>query len=42
MTNRILISIVKENLCKELDIQNKYFEFSTIDELEEKLSGLPY
>lgn len=34
MTNRILISIVKENLCKELDIQNRCFEFSTIEELE--------
>ena len=42
MTNRILISIVKENLCKELEIQNLCFEFSTIEELEEKLSGMPY
>lgn len=42
MTNRMLISIVKENLCKELDIQNRCFEFSTIEELEEKLSKLPY
>lgn len=42
MTNRILISIVKENLCKELEIQNSCFEFSTIEELEEKLSRLPY
>ena len=42
MTNRILISIVKENLCKELDVQNCCFEFSTIEELEEKLSKLPY
>lgn len=42
MTNRILISIVKENLCKELDIQNRCFEFSTIEELEQKLSKLPY
>lgn len=42
MTNRILISIVKENLCKELEIQNRCFEFSTIEELEEKLSKLPY
>ena len=42
MTNRILISIVKENLCKELEIQNLCFEFSTIEVLEEKLSGMPY
>lgn len=42
MTNRILISVVKENLCKELDVQNRCFEFSTIEELEEKLSKLPY
>lgn len=42
MTNRILISIIKENLCKELDVQNRCFEFSTIEELEEKLSRLPY
>ena len=42
MTNRILISVVKENLCKELDVQNRCFEFSIIEELEEKLSGMPY
>lgn len=42
MTNRILVSIIKENLCKELEIQNRCFEFSTIEELEEKLSRLPY
>ncbi len=42
MTNRILISIIKENLCKELETQNRCFEFSTIEELEEKLSKLPY
>lgn len=42
MTNRILISIIKENLCKELEIQNCCFEFSTIEELEEKLLKLPY
>ena len=42
MTNRILISVAKENACKEIEVQNHYLKFSTIEELEEKLSGMPY
>ena len=42
MTNVIKISVAKENTCKEIEVQNHYLKFSTIEELEEKLSGMPY
>ena len=42
MTNVIKISVAKENTCKEIEVQNHYLKFSTIEELEEKLSRLPY
>lgn len=42
MTNTIKILIARENSHKKMEASNYYLEFSTIEELEEKLLGLPY
>ena len=41
MTNTIKISIARENSHKQMEASNYYLEFSTIEELEEKLLALP-
>ena len=40
MTNTIKILIARENSHKKMEASNYYLEFSTIEELEEKLLGL--
>lgn len=42
MTNTIKILIARENSHKKMEASNYYLEFSTIEELEDKLLGLPY